>query len=234
MAQIIKDKDWKFWGLIGCCGLAAVTTVAYVSQAKNASIGRQVKRNVLQWLQTTGTTVDKGVVSGGVVSMPMTEMAAVIATINAMLAERSSGGSGAKEDVATKQPTSTEPTVIGDFDSTQGEAKKSPTMPTPSYDPDDVVPKAKNPLVKLIQIFLSNSNLFLQSWQGEVKWWRNEQVHHICIAKFKCLTQAARACVLLCQRERRRREQLDNLCVTIETCHAKCTIVKGSRVVLAE
>ena len=145
MAQIIKEKDWKFWGLIGCCGLAAVTTVAYVSQAKNASIGRQVKRNVLQWLKTTGTTVDKGVVSGGVVSMPMTEMAAVIATINAMLAERSSGGSGAKEDVATKQPTSNEPTVIGDFDSTQGEAKKSPTMPTPSYDPDDVVPKAKNP-----------------------------------------------------------------------------------------
>lgn len=77
--------DKKTWTIVGLGGVVAVVTAALVVQWKHAALGRQVSRNVTRFLTDHGAQLRDGVLSGGVVSVPMKQNAAINATIVQML-----------------------------------------------------------------------------------------------------------------------------------------------------
>ena len=81
----MKKWDTKTWVIVALGGVAAVAGAAFVMQSNHAALGRQVHRNVLKFLQDHGSQVHSGMVSGGLVSMPMKTNTAVNSTIVSML-----------------------------------------------------------------------------------------------------------------------------------------------------
>lgn len=76
---------WQWWVFAVLGGVSTVATIAFVSQAKYAALGRQVQRNVLRFLMDHGAKTTSGVISGGIVKVPMKTTAAVNATVAGML-----------------------------------------------------------------------------------------------------------------------------------------------------
>ena len=85
MEKAIKKWDWKSWALVGLGGAVVIAGAAFVSQAKHASLGRQVHRNVTKFLIDNGARIDEGVISGGMVSIPMKTSIAVNSTVVSLL-----------------------------------------------------------------------------------------------------------------------------------------------------
>lgn len=83
--SVVKKWDMKTWAIIGLGGAAVVLGAAFLMQSKHAALGRQVHRNVTKFLVDHGSQVHSGVISGGLVSMPMKTNIAVNSTVVSML-----------------------------------------------------------------------------------------------------------------------------------------------------
>jgi len=81
----MKKVDTKTWIIIGLGGVTVIASYALFSQWKHASLGRQVRRNVVRFLKDHGAVVQNGVMTGGVVQQPMKVDTAVNATVIQML-----------------------------------------------------------------------------------------------------------------------------------------------------
>jgi hypothetical protein len=77
--------DWKSWLSIGLGSTSALLLVALISQWKYASLGKQVSRSVTSFLVDHGAHVEGGVISGGVVRVPLKLHTAINSTILQML-----------------------------------------------------------------------------------------------------------------------------------------------------
>lgn len=71
MTSVFKKLDAKTWAIIGLGGATVVTGALLMNQWKHASLGRQVRRNTVRFLEKYGSVVKNGVVSGGVIQSPM-------------------------------------------------------------------------------------------------------------------------------------------------------------------
>lgn len=131
--MIIKKWDWKTWAIVGLGGVAIITTGAFVMQAKHAALGRQVHRNVTKFLIDNGARIDSGVISGGMVSIPMKTGVAVNSTVVSLL-NMFSDQSGGRPPL-NPAVSSDEPVLTGRHSPTSGVAPGGPAssgMPVPS------------------------------------------------------------------------------------------------------
>lgn len=97
MSTIAKKIDTKTWIIIGLGGVTVVAGYALFSQWKHASLGRQVRRNVVRFLKDHGAVAQNGIMTGGVVQQPMKVDTAVNATVIQMLnsvADQMAAGGG--------------------------------------------------------------------------------------------------------------------------------------------
>lgn len=85
MDKFAKKWDWKTWTIIGLGGAAVIATGAFIMQSKHAALGRQVHRNVTKFLVDNGARIEGGVISGGMVSIPMKTGIAVNSTVVSLL-----------------------------------------------------------------------------------------------------------------------------------------------------
>lgn len=77
---------YHYWVLASVAGMGvAGLAVAFFTQNGYAALGRQVQRNVVHFLTDHGAKVYGGVISGGMVKVPMKVNTAVNATVAAML-----------------------------------------------------------------------------------------------------------------------------------------------------
>jgi len=81
----MKKIDTKTWVIIGLGGVTVIASYALFSQWKHASLGRQIRRNVVRFLKDHGAVTQNGIMSGGVVQQPMKVDTAVNATVIQML-----------------------------------------------------------------------------------------------------------------------------------------------------
>lgn len=108
MSAFPKKKiiDTKTWVILGLSGVAVAGGLILASQWKHAALGRQVRRNVVRFLRDSGSLVQSGVISGGVVRQPMKIDGAVNATIVQLLnlkADEMAGGGGARAGPAAAE-----------------------------------------------------------------------------------------------------------------------------------
>lgn len=114
-----KRLDTKTWIILGLGGVTAVVGYALFSQWKHASLGRQIRRNVVRFLSDHGAVIRNGVMSGGVVREPMKVDTAVNATVVQMLngvADQinTGGGGGRGGDDDENLGAATNPTTAMD------------------------------------------------------------------------------------------------------------------------
>lgn len=76
---------WKTWLTVALGGTSILLVCAMLSQWRYATLGKQVSRNVVKFLTDHGAHVDGGIVSGGVVTVPLKVNTAVNSTILQML-----------------------------------------------------------------------------------------------------------------------------------------------------
>jgi len=81
----VKKWDWKTWTILAFGGAAFIAGTAFLMQSKHAALGRQVHRNVTNFLLNHGSKVHSGIISGGLVSTPMKTNIAVNSTVVSML-----------------------------------------------------------------------------------------------------------------------------------------------------
>jgi hypothetical protein len=122
--------DWKTWVTIALGSTSVMLLCAVLSQWKYASLGKQVSRNVMKFLTEHGAHVEGGVVSGGVVSVPLKINTAVNSTILQMLeAVATQMASGEGPAASAKDPM--EPEYTG---RRQSVAKEAPPSSRPKAD----------------------------------------------------------------------------------------------------
>lgn len=121
----LKKLGWKTWAIIGLGGVAVIATGAFITQAKYAALGRQVHRNVTKFLIDSGARIESGVISGGVVSIPMKTHIAVNSTVVSLLdmvSDRAGGRPPLNPATESDEPVNT--------------GRRSSTMPdAPASDP---------------------------------------------------------------------------------------------------
>lgn len=105
-------RKWSLqtWAIIALGGVAVIATGAFLMQSKHAALGRQVKRNVTKFLIDNGSRIDNGVISGGMVSIPMKTSIAVNSTVVSMLnvfSDQSGGARPANPTVTSESPVIT-------------------------------------------------------------------------------------------------------------------------------
>jgi hypothetical protein len=81
----INSTNWKTWGIIAASGIAIISISAYIVQSKNAALGKKVSRNVTKFLVDNGSQINDGIISGGLVNVPMKTNIAVNSTVISLL-----------------------------------------------------------------------------------------------------------------------------------------------------
>ena len=137
--------DWKMLLATAAVGVSAVSVIALLTQNSNASLGRQVKRNVIRFLQDSGSTVGNGIIAGGMLKVPMKIDTAVNSVVISMI-NTCGSASSAETPQAKAQPAgdwiSQKPAQTGEEAVAQPPAASPAVAPIP---PKGITPKGPKP-----------------------------------------------------------------------------------------